>query len=159
MTWGEPPAPAIARDSSATVSIQATRAHNNWRNEVGVPPLQWSDPVAAYAQEWAEYLARTGKFEHRRNGDYGENIFMSSREHLIDQVVRQMVFKEKANYDPVTGRCRNSGECRHYTQIVWRTTTEVGCGMAVRPDARYSQLQYWVCNYNPPGNVLGRKAY
>ena len=34
--------------------------HNRYRAAVGVPTLQWSDSLAAGAQQWADYLASTG---------------------------------------------------------------------------------------------------
>jgi hypothetical protein len=37
----------------------------------------------------------------------------------------------------------------HYTQVVWRDTTEVGCGLATA-----NGNDILVCNYNPPGNFL-----
>jgi hypothetical protein len=36
----------------------------------------------------------------------------------------------------------------HFTQVVWRATTHVGCGTA-----SCTGLVLWVCNYDPPGNV------
>jgi len=46
--------------------------------------------------------------------------------------------------------------CGHYTQVVWRSTTTVGCAMAVCKD---SQEQIWVCQYQKPGNWVGQKPY
>ncbi|MBO4329990.1 MAG: hypothetical protein J5820_05070, partial [Rhodocyclaceae bacterium] len=42
----------------------------------------------------------------------------------------------------------------HYTQMVWNTTTEIGCGYKVCSGA----IQM-VCNYNPPGNVCENGYY
>jgi pathogenesis-related protein 1 len=42
----------------------------------------------------------------------------------------------------------------HYTQMVWRNTKEIGCG---RIECKGQMIV--VCNYYPPGNVLGEKAY
>jgi len=38
----------------------------------------------------------------------------------------------------------------HYTQIVWRATTQVGCAIAANKSA-----EYLVCRYLPAGNVVG----
>ena len=52
--------------------------HNRERAAVGVPPLVWSDKLAADAKTWAEHLAATGKFEHSTCCGafraYGENL-------------------------------------------------------------------------------------
>lgn len=42
----------------------------------------------------------------------------------------------------------------HYTQVVWRNTTEVGC--AIASDGRND---YLVCQYNPPGNFTGQPVF
>jgi hypothetical protein len=42
----------------------------------------------------------------------------------------------------------------HYTQVVWKTTTEIGCGMATG-----SANDYLVCQYSPGGNVIGQAPY
>ena len=41
----------------------------------------------------------------------------------------------------------------HYTQIIWRGTTEFGCATATN-----ATDDYLVCRYSPPGNVMGRMA-
>ena len=38
----------------------------------------------------------------------------------------------------------------HYTQIVWPTTTEIGCALASSPTT-----DYFVCRYAPTGNKDG----
>src|SRR3954471_23211352 len=50
--------------------------HNHERAAVGVPPLVWSDELAAGAQTWAEHLATTGEFAHdpNRPNNVGESI-------------------------------------------------------------------------------------
>jgi pathogenesis-related protein 1 len=62
------------------------------------------------------------------------------------------------NYGPITTNdscpCVQGGACGHYTQIVWRNTTEVGCGMATCADS-----EIWVCNFRPPGNYVGQTPY
>jgi hypothetical protein len=50
-------------------------AHNVVRSLVGVPPLIWSDQLAAVAQDWANYLIATNAFGHRPNNRYGENLY------------------------------------------------------------------------------------
>ena len=39
----------------------------------------------------------------------------------------------------------------HFTQVVWRGTTAVGCGRS-----QCNGLDVWICQYDPPGNVEGQ---
>jgi hypothetical protein len=66
--------------------------------------------------------------------------------------VVQTWIAEKGDYDPDSNTC--AGVCTHYTQVVWRTTREVGCGMAFD-----GERQVWVCEYDPAGNVAGHRPY
>ena len=60
-----------------------------------------------------------------------------------------MWYDEVANYDfNNPGFSMNTG---HFTQLAWKDSTELGCGLAV--GSNYNV--YGVCNYSPPGNVIG----
>lgn len=142
-------------DVSSSAGIeQMLQAHNQVRQTVGVSPLQWSPQLANYAQEWAEKLAREGKFEHRANSPYGENLASATGQQMSPSRVVQMWADEVADYDYASNSCAPGKMCGHYTQIVWDDTTEVGCGMA-----RSGNREVWVCNYNPPGNYRGQRPY
>ncbi len=138
---------------------QCLTTHNNARAAVDVPPLQWSNALAAYAQQWADHLAVSGcKMEHRpRSGTwkqlYGENLFMGSAGYF--DVADAVTFWESEKMD-YKGKLtiKNFAQVGHYTQMVWKTTTHVGCGIAVCGDQVII-----VCNYNPAGNMLGETPY
>ena len=136
--------PSLARDMLA--------AHNAVRARVGVPPLAWSAPLAALAQGWANALIASQGFSHRPNNQYGENIYAISGGVASTAEVVATWAGEARGYDIRNNAC--TGVCGHYTQLVWRGTTTVGCGVA--SDAA---RQVWVCNYNPPGNIVGYRPY
>jgi pathogenesis-related protein 1 len=144
--------------------------HNKWRAEVGVSEkLRYSPELAVSAQAWADNLKRTNHCQMRHSkpdGRYGENLFWASaltwsdgRRELQKVSARKVVDSwgsEREDYDYAKNDCTPGKMCGHYTQMVWRTTTVVGCAMAVCED---TQEQVWVCQYQPAGNWVGRKPY
>lgn len=130
-------------------------AHNHYRAEVGVPPLQWSDRLAANAQQWANHLAATGTFEH---SGAGENLAQGSAGRFSVTQLVDMWGAEKQSFKygtfPDVSTTENWSDVGHYTQMVWRKTTEVGCGLA-----RGNGNDILVCHYNPAGNVIGQGVF
>ena len=134
--------------------------HNQERAAVSVPPLMWSEELASGAQTWAEHLATTGEFGHSQCSEcYGENL--AARDHTTVVPMAQQLLSwvsEKNNYhggpfDPST-QTNASTVYAHYTQMVWNGTTEVGCAT----DSG-GGVDYMVCRYTPPGNILGQTPY
>ncbi|MRG95375.1 CAP domain-containing protein [Polyangium spumosum] len=137
-----------------------TAAHNEARAAVDppapepLPPLVWSPEIAAVAQGYAEKCV----WEHSDN-EYGENLYASSGGSTAAQVVSNWV-SEEADYIYASNEC--SAVCGHYTQVVWANTTKLGCGMAKCSTGSPfggGDWEYWVCNYDPPGNYVGQKPY
>ncbi len=143
--------PALAR-SLASIAQTMLDAHIAIRARVGVPPLVWSDQLAQVAEDWVNHLIATGGFSHRPNNRYGENIYtISGRTTSPTQVVGYWA-GEARGYDVRSNTC--SGVCGHYTQIVWGATRAAGCAVATDRGR-----EIWVCNYDPPGNVIGYRPY
>ena len=127
--------------------------HNKARKDVGVPPVQWSNEIAAYAQEWADYLARNNRFEHRADHRYGENIAMHSDNALLNGA--KLWYKEKKFYTGSALNSTNWSKAGHYTQMVWRSTQYIGAGKSKNAAGQ----MIIVGNYDPAGNMMGQKAY
>jgi uncharacterized protein YkwD len=144
--------PSPAQAALSPLAKEMIASHNQVRTQVGVGPLTWSPSLAAYAQEWANKLAATGQFEHRQNGGYGENLYWGQGRTASPSNVVTSWANEASDYNYSNNNCRDV--CGHYTQIVWKNTTEVGCAVA-----KVRNEEYWVCNYNPPGNYVGQKPY
>ena len=158
--------------SAQALDVDADRmvaAHNRWRETVGAPPLAYSPELAASAQKWANHLKQSNqcRMQHSKpNGRYGENLYWASaikwsdgRRELQKVSPKKVVddwASERANYDYKNNSCATGKMCGHYTQVVWKNTTRVGCAVAVCDDSRE---QVWVCQYQPPGNWVGRKPY
>jgi len=142
-------------------------AHNKWRHEVGVPDVKWSPAIAATAQRWADTLKsrQACTMTHSATKGLGENLFRagalrySNGSTKLQPVTPARVIDnwsgEKQHYDYASNSCAAGKMCGHYTQVVWRTTTEIGCAKALCGD----NSQVWVCNYAPSGNWRGQKPY
>ena len=130
------------------------RVHNEARAAVGVAPLQWSDKLANHAQQWANHLAQAGKFEHRPNNPYGENLAAFTAAESPEYAAR-LWLDEKKDYHGEKIDSRNFHKFGHYTQIVWHSTTHVGYGVARMRNG----TTVVVANYEPPGNVVGEHPY
>jgi uncharacterized protein YkwD len=148
-----------------------TQMHNDVRAAVStadpLPPLVWSARLAATASDWVamcrDTLAPTGLIDHndgRAMGHpyyVGENVFGASGTPglgVAEQAVNAWA-SEQANYDYATNNC--NGICGHYTQIVWRATTELGCAVADCPSLMFRTSL--VCNYGPGGNTGDGRPY
>lgn len=135
------------------MAADMVKAHNAYRLPLKLPPLKWSDKLAAAAQKWADQLVKERKFYHEPNPRSGENLFeLKGRGTATpDDVVHDWA-SESLDYNYATNQCKSV--CGHYTQMVWRSTREVGCAVAHGHD-----VEIWVCRYSPQGNVVGQKPY
>lgn len=114
--------------------------------------MQWSEPLAAIAREWAEGLIASGKFEHPFRPPYGVNLYeITGGSARPAEVVKDWA-GEAQDYTYSTNTC--AAVCGHYTQVIWNDTKEIGCGVA-----RGGEREIWVCEYDPPGNFVGKKPY
>ncbi|XP_028797674.1 pathogenesis-related protein 1-like [Neltuma alba] len=129
-------------------------AHNEARAEVGVPPLVWNESLVEYAQKYADSRYEKCEFEHSM-GPYGENLAMNYEDMEGTDAVKFWC-TEKADYDYKTNTCKTGEwECGHYTQVVGRKTTSVGCAKAKCKN----NWMFVICSYYPPGNIEGEKPY
>jgi pathogenesis-related protein 1 len=136
---------------SGDFSGEMLTAHNHIRTKIDLPPLQWSGKLADYSQKWADSLIVKNTVMHNPKSPYGENIFVSGLGSTPSAVVAEWA-AESQDYTYRSNTC--NGDCGHYTQLIWRSTQEVGCAMA-----HNSQREIWVCSYDPPGNFRGEWPY
>ena len=132
--------------------------HNKERRRVGAAPLAWDPALAVGAQAYANQLARLDVMRHSPKAvrpKIGENLWMGTRGYFPPAAMVGSWASEKSVFRPgrfpdvsTTGNWADVG---HYTQMVWPTTTRVGCaiGSSVASD-------FLVCRYWPSGNVTGR---
>ena len=135
-------------------------AHNSERGLVRLPPLLWDPALSADATAYARQLASSGRFEHSsrqaRRGT-GENLWMgTSRAFSPEQMVGNWASEKqwfRPGIFPYVSRSGGWQRDGHYTQMIWPTTTRVGCGLA---SGRGRDVL--VCRYSPAGNIDGRRV-
>lgn len=157
---GTGPSQDAGVDPSTSAWLQE---HNAVRAAAQPPPspalsdLTWSSSAASVAAAWAQNCT----WAHNANrGPYGENIAASTAP-LTPASVVDMWAAEAADYKYATNQC--SDVCGHYTQLVWRSTTAVGCAIqrcdSGSPFPGGGPWYFAVCDYSPPGNYIGQKPY
>ena len=122
-------------------------AQNNIRIQLKLAKFTWNCQMADYAQEWAN----RGIFEHRSNNKYGENIYVSSNGDVTLTNVVDKWLTERDYWNNSTGICNDGKICSHYTQIIWRATRQIGCGINRNVTGKWKV--FLVCNYDPPGDT------
>ncbi|ESQ49116.1 hypothetical protein EUTSA_v10022343mg [Eutrema salsugineum] len=146
----------LNRARIAKQSRKFLHAHNRARESSGVPPLEWDKGLARFAHKWAKQVKPDCNMKHS-GGPYGENIFWYRDEKTWspEKVVTKW-FEERFSYDRKTNTCTSGKMCGHYTQIVWRGTTAVGCA---RVKCNNSRGYLVVCEYDPRGNYEGESPF
>jgi hypothetical protein len=147
--------PAVPQERDAVADM--LDAHNEAREDVGLPPLRWSGKLAQDASGWAEHLARRNLYDHAppsvRKGQ-GENLWRGSRDRWSDWEKIGFFLAEKRYFRPGNfpdvSRTGQWSDVGHYTQIIWPETREVGCAIA-----RTARDEVLVCRYWPAGNIWG----
>ncbi len=141
------------------IQARILAVHNATRAEVGVRPLKWDDRLAADAEQWAHHLAQINVLQHwgshgEPNNGEGENLWMGSRgAYSVEQMTgawagEKIAFRRARKWED------EFASVGHYTQMVWRSTTAVGCAIAINV-----QFDFLVCRYAPQGNFIGRSPY
>ncbi len=120
-------------------------------------PIQWSQTLANSAQTYANNIASTGITKHS-NSDYGENLIAASYAINYTQATNEW-YAENSYYDYSNNSCESGKVCGHYTQLIWKETTKMGCGSAIYSTGKYIGWSVVICHYNPPGNYVGETPY
>lgn len=136
------------------VAREFLNAHNKIRASKGQPPLKWDARLARFARHWGTTRMVDCEMLHS-NGPYGENIFWGGRDHWTPTAVVQSWADEEEDYDPQANTCSDGKMCGHYTQIVWKSTTRVGCA---RQKCTGGGV-FVICNYYPPGNYVDEHPF
>jgi hypothetical protein len=155
---GQPPIHGATGDFAARILA----AHNRERAAVGARPLEWDDTLAAHAASYGPVLAGLGQLVHSpREARPGERENLAkawhgtmSGEQLVALWCDERRLIEPGSYlFPAMSRTGRWEDIAHYTQMVWPTTTHVGCAIFS------ANWDYLVCRYSPPGNTDGKPIF
>lgn len=151
-------------------ALGALEVHNCARNTVipaatpAEPMLTWNATVAATAQTWADGCT----YAHGGQNGYGQNIYAAASTDpgftatLSDAALSWA--SEEPDYNYASNTC-SGAQCGHYTQMVWSSTTQLGCGLKFctkNTPFDPKVFPHWyliVCDYNPAGNITGQRPY
>lgn len=122
--------------------------HNIKRALHGVGALTWNQALADYAANYAanNFDCNNVQLIHS-HGPYGENLAAGyvGGAAPVDawyNEISQYNFNDPG-FSPATG---------HFTQVVWKGTSELGCAYVTCNNA---WRQYTICEYQEPGNWIG----
>lgn len=127
--------------------------HNKYRAAHGVPELKLDPQLNENSKKWAQTLAANDKLELQPHCKYGQNIYLvtsNDPSFVLDPfaiVDRWYSENDKHVYteEPTTLKAGN------FTQMIWKSTTHLGVGIA-----KNGEKMYLVANYNPRGNFAGQ---
>ena len=126
--------------------------HNFYRKQHQVGDLVRNTDIDAISQDYSEKLAASGQFQHsgnKFNGNaLGENLYKSYGMAVDGVGAVDMWYNEVKDYDfNNQGFSMGTG---HFTQVVWKGSKNLGCGIACGSGCVVT------CNYYPAGNYLGQ---
>ncbi|KAH7024675.1 CAP domain-containing protein [Microdochium trichocladiopsis] len=144
---------------AATVKDTVLDRHNSARAKHGVSNLKWSDELAKIAQGHTNSC----EFKHKVEGAYGQNLGWvgwsgGSAPNAIttfgDMVTTGWYgeISKFTQWGVATPNMDNFGDWGHFTQVVWKSTYEVGCAYTTCDGGK---AYFFECNYRTPGNYIG----
>jgi hypothetical protein len=152
----------VLQGAAGELAERLLAAHNRERAAVGAPPLQWDQALADHAAAYGPVLAGLRRLAHSpretRPGER-ENLARAwhgtlSPEGLVAMWSDERQLLEPGSYlFPGTSRTGRWEDVAHYTQMVWPTTTHVGCAIIS------ADWDYLICRYSPPGNKDGKPIF
>jgi len=176
-----PPAQAVFLDCIMHDSFQSDigLAPANWKNHLalnncarktvipaaspGLGNLAWSTALATQAQTYANNC----NYQPSGAAGVGENLYAGAVSPGFPTNVETTAatdwLDEQPGYNYAANTC-SAPPCGHYTQMVWRATTSVGCGIRQCTvntpfGPPFNNWTLVVCQYSPPGNSGGQRPY
>ncbi|KAH6695435.1 riboflavin aldehyde-forming enzyme [Plectosphaerella plurivora] len=143
----------------------AIAAVNQQRAAHEVTPLAWNDNLANDAATWAAHLKAIDQAIHATEAqrpNQGEVLayFTSSAGNMATPFTAAVNkwLAGGANY-PAGGVVADGTESwNHWSQLMWSTSTEIGCGAAQATKGAETKV-FVVCRLAPEGNIVGQSPF
>ena len=152
--------PALFEQNANDLRARSLATINRYRAQVGTPPLRWDERLEASARLYGPRLAQLGTLVHSPRAErpgVGEALWMGPRGQYSLEAMIDYWGEEQSMFRPgvfpnvsTTG---NWEDVSHYTQMIWRDTTAVGCALA-----RGGRSDYLICHFSPKGNRDGKRV-
>jgi hypothetical protein len=135
--------------------VEIYRLHNATRAHFGAQPLVWDPELAQGALGYSRLLPSRGLVHSPRagRGAARENLLRARRGRVVVDLGATWIAERRwfrPGIFPNVSTNGNWASVSHYTQMVWPTTTRIGCG--ITSDRQWDWL---VCRYLGPGNRDG----
>ena len=141
--------------------------HNYHRANHTAPDVTWNSTLASIAKD----IAASCTYAHNTaagGGGYGQNIAAGADITKISDVITSQFYNNEVTsftsnnlYNQAQPDMTDFENWGHFTQVVWKDTTSVGCytmdcsssGLSGLGGATDIEPYFTVCNYYPPGKI------
>ncbi|KAH9213359.1 CAP domain-containing protein [Leptodontidium sp. 2 PMI_412] len=133
---------------NAQFQTQVVNDHNWYRSQHSANPLKWSNQLAMSSNDWVNKC----QWGHSGHSGVGENIALGYSK-VLDAINSWALERVNYNFNS-PGFASGTG---HFTQMVWKNTTQVGCAKKqcqIQGFSNGNPTWYLVCQYQSPGNVV-----
>ncbi|CAL8139270.1 unnamed protein product [Orchesella dallaii] len=142
-------------------------AHNKLRADHGGPPLTLNEKLNEVAEKCAVYYAtERHKIDHscpHREKGMGENLYAGWGKEDPDEAIAkeacQLWYDEIKDYSFANPKSSNFTATGHFTQLVWKSSTDLGMGIAEGMDEDGRKMIVAVAIYTPQGNIQDNKDW
>ncbi|XP_045149689.1 C-type lectin domain family 18 member C isoform X3 [Echinops telfairi] len=139
--------------------FQLLSLHNRLRSRVHPPAanmqrMDWSERLARLAQDRATLCGALASSlaaspEHPRQMGWNVQLLPAGSASFVEVI--NLWFAEGQQYSHAANECTRNATCTHYTQLVWATSSQLGCGQH-RCSVNQAEMETFVCVYFPGGN-------
>uniref|UniRef100_A0A3B4Z0N8 C-type lectin domain family 18 member B-like n=1 Tax=Stegastes partitus TaxID=144197 RepID=A0A3B4Z0N8_9TELE len=133
---------------------QIVAQHNRLRSRVkpmaaNMQKMEWNEKLAVLAKERAALCHAEPSLQHASSFSHtGWNTRLSVYGVTSFSDIIDSWFEEGNDFLYSSGRCRENATCQHYTQLVWATSSHLGCaGQLCLRDGQLWEM--FVCAYYP----------